>query len=1096
MNLCWPCYLKDCVSPNWELNENCVEFWNGTSRDSGVEILTYEKFQSYSNELVELLKYHLSFKPGEGKLSVVAVVWAPHILTSVVIHGIVKSGLPFFPVLSASASYGLVTLKNHIDAIVLLCNSSELIPVEDFLKYINSSTSTVDSLFSRNDWSLYLRSSLLFPHLSPFPSPFIEPNKHLIYILSTSGSFSKERKLVCVADSCLTANVIDLGNRFSSGKHHGSEANCVLLASPLTFDPSIVQIYFALLTRRTLVTCPSSILNVPKSLYTLCMNAKVGWLQCTPSQISGLDRRLLNRFLSQPSFHVLLGGEPFPLNDLRSFKNHKSILYNIYGTTEVSSWASLFKVSSFDRDWINNDIHCECSPPLLGSTPLGFPMLGTSFSLIPSNMENVWELGLSRQYGGFYILCPKESTITIQEFSYALSQLHSQVTWPTSDLVHYGQCGRCLWFLGRKDRTIKRFGYQICLERLEHVIKTCKPPSLKIRNCRCQVFERSTNRNSIISFIEIELYSHKFSRRPSVFPTYSYTKNTKSHILKRLKLVFAPNHQPWIPTHFVFSNRSLPISLHGKLMYRLHNVFKSSMSIKYKVIAMWNESLGLGRTTVTHWDATFMEAGGSSLMALHLVETIIHEFPVLINKRENLVSLIFAHSFFRVFEFISRCCSISMKSKTRFSKSISTKKVYQSKFENEFQMTVKHNYQHPFDIYTHGSVLKLPDLLPQTQFKFLWQHNLHKCVDASPLVLSGVHGFSNGCAFIGSHSGSVSALYVSNGHTVWPNATVSLPGRIEASSTLGFAGSSAVLVVGSLDGSIYGLDIECGTSLCSYYTGGAVKSPGSYVYDYRFLACGSHGKLVHAIDLRSLNNMKPIWTNSFDGTPIVSPVIVSDMSQTSTPYLIIASLGGTVGCLDPRNPSHLVWIRDGKMPVFSKPLLYMDSSYKVNVIIAGVSGTIQSFSLVDGNIDWNYECSQELSGHAIFSDPVLDAQSHNVILSTNKGFLFALNVVNGNLAWMLDWTFDLNSKNLCSLNTPSLLQSDRHSLLIGTRADGLVYGCSVPSSLSVRRKAPAVWSTYHLPNQCFSSPVLYSENSNDVYIITGCRDNYVYGLSL
>ncbi|VDP46894.1 unnamed protein product [Schistosoma margrebowiei] len=958
----------------------------------------------------------------------------------------------------------MVTLKNHIDAIVLLCNSSELIPVEDF---------------SKNDWSLYLRSSLLFPHLSPFPSPFIEPNKHLIYILSTSGSFSKERKLVCVADSCLTAN-----------KHHGSEANCVLLASPLTFDPSIVQIYFALLTRRTLVICPSSILNVPKTLYTLCMNAKVGWLQCTPSQISGLDRRLLDKFLSQPSFHVLLGGEPFPLNDLRSFKNHKSILYNIYGTTEVSSWASLFKVNL-----INNDIHCECSPPLLGSSPLGFPMLGTSFSLIPSNMENVWELGLSRQYGGFYILHPKESTITTQEFSYALSQLPSQITWPTSDLVHYGQCGRCLWFLGRKDRTIKRFGYRICLERLEHVIKTCKPPSLKIRNCRCQVFEGSTNRNSIISFIEIELYSHKFSR-PSVFPTYSYTKNTKSHILKKLKFIFAPNHQPWIPTHFVFSNHSLPISLHGKLMYRLHNVFKPSMSIKHKVIAIWNESLGLGRTTVTDWDATFMEAGGSSLMALHLVETIIQEFPVLINKKENLVSLIFAHSFSSVYEFISRCCSISMKSKTRFSKSISTKKVCQSKFENEFQMTVKHNYQHPFDIYTHGSVLKLPDLLPQIQFKFLWQHNLHKCVDASPLVLSGVHGFSNGCAFTGSHSGSVSALYVSNGRTVWPNATVSLPGRIEASSTLGFAGSSAVLVVGSLDGSIYCLDIECGTALCSYYTGGAVKSPGSYVYDYRFLACGSHGKLVHAIDLRSLNSIKPIWTNSFDGTPIVSPVIVSDMSQTSTPYLIIASLGGTIGCLDPRNPSHLVWMRDGKTPVFSKPLLYMDSSYKVNVIIAGVSGTIQSFSLLDGNIDWNYECSQELSGHAIFSDPVLDAQSHNVILSTNKGFLFALNVVNGNLTWMLDWTFDLNSKNLCSLNTPSLLQSDRHSLLIGTRADGLVYGCSVPSSLSVRRKAPTVWSTYRLPNQCFSSPVLYSENSNDVYIITGCRDNYVYGLSL
>ncbi|CAH8573556.1 unnamed protein product [Schistosoma turkestanicum] len=847
--------------------------------------------------------------------------------------------------------------------------------------------------------------------------------------------------------------------------------------------------------------CPSPILNAPKTLYMLCINANVGWLQCTPSQIAGLNRCLLDRFLSRPGFHVLLGGEPFPLNDLSSLKNHKSILFNIYGTTEVSSWAFLFRVSSSDENHINNDIHCECPPPLCGSSPLGFPMLGTSFSLIPSNMDNVWELELSRKYGGFHILRPKESTVTTQEFRYALSQLPSQSTWPTSDLVHYGGCGKCLWFLGRKDRTIKRFGYQICLERLEHVIKTCKLPSIKIGNCRCQLFEGSNDRNSIISFIEIKPYSHKSSKRPSVFSNNSYVKGIKSHILKKIKLTFAPIPQPWLPTHFVFSNHSLPISSHGKLVYRPYNFFKSSISAKSKIIAMWNESLGLGRTKITDWHATFMEAGGSSLMALHLVETMIQEFPVLIDRREKLLSLIFGHSFSRVCEFVSRCSSSSVKSKTRFSKSFSSETVFQSKF----QVTVKHNYPHPLNIYTHGSELKSPGPLCRVSFKFVWQHNLHKCVDASPLVLSGLNGSSSGYAFVGSHSGSVSALCIPNGDALWPNATVLLPGRIEATSALGFAGPSAVLVVGSLNGSVYSLDIERGTSLCSYYTGGAVKSPASYVHDYGFLACGSHGKLVHAIDLRSLKKMKPIWTNSFDGTPIVSPVTVSDRSQTNVPYLMIASLGGTIGCLDPRNPSHLVWTKNGETPIFNKPLLYMDANHKVNVIVAGVSGKIQSCSVVDGNIDWSYECTQELSGHAIFSDPVLNTQSHNVILSTNKGYLFALNIVNGNLVWKLDCRFDLNSKSPCSLNTPSLLQSnvfasDGHSLLIGTRADGLVYAYSLPlrhfSDRSFQQETPTVWSTYRLPNQCFSSPVLYSEDSNDVYVVTGCRDNYVYGLSL
>ncbi|CAH8628414.1 unnamed protein product [Heterobilharzia americana] len=322
------------------------------------------------------------------------------------------------------------------------------------------------------------------------------------------------------------------------------------------------------------------------------------------------------------------------------------------------------QISASNIDFANNDVHCECSPPLYGSSPLGFPMLGTTSSLIPSTIENVWELGLSREFGGFAVIRPKGSSVTIEELSNALSQLAVKNMWPTADLVQYGECGSCLWFLGRKDRVIKRFGYQICLERLEHAIKMCTLPGVEINNC----------------------------------------------------------------------------------------------------------------------------------------------------------------------------------------------------FDN-----------------------------------------------------------------------------------------------------------------------------------------------------------------------------------------------------------------------------------------------------KVNVIVAAVSGKIQSWSVLDGNINWSYDCSEKLNGHAIFSDPVLDFQTNNVILSTNKGFLFALNVFSGKLVWMLDCRFASFPSNLCSLNTPSLLQIDafpnvNNCLLVETRADGMLFACSLPpsntSKLSVQLESPSILSTYRLPSQCFSSPVLYSHNSNDVFVVTGCRDNHVYGLSL
>ncbi|VDQ02059.1 unnamed protein product, partial [Trichobilharzia regenti] len=785
--------MFDCVSPRWKADEHCIEFWNGISRSSGVETLSYGDFQKYSDELVELFRRHLIFAPNNSnRTPVVAIIWAPHILTSVVTHGIVKSGIPFFPILSSSASSGLRPLIDHIDAIVWLCNPIDVIPIDGFLNYQATSTNTLDSVFSRDDWCLLLRSSLSSSSKADiFANPFTLPNSHLAYIISTSGSFSDERKLVCVADSCLTANILDLGMRFPSDDHCSPEENSVVLASPLTFDPSIVQIYFSLLSHRTLVMCPSSILSQSKALSLLCINANVDWLQCTPSQLSGLDRHLLKRLLSQPRLKVLLGGEPFPLNEFINIKKYKATLYNIYGTTEVSSWSHLFKVNGPDEDLTNDDIY---------------------------------------------------------------------------------------------------------------------------------------------------------------------------------------------------------FSSHGKLIYRPYRVFKFSTLAKSRLISVWKESLGLDNMNILDKRLTFLEAGGSSLMALNLIETIIQEFPNLTNRRNKLLSSIFTHPFSRICQLILRSSHTSTRPRKHPTKFSSFKETDQSK-SSDVEMNIEYRHQSPFSLYTSGSSLHLSNLLHRDAIRLIWRHDLLKCVDASPVIISGPDRLMDGCAFVGSHSGLFSAIRVPDGCPLWSDSSVPISGRIEASCAYAYMGSTSILTVGTLSGNICALDIEQGTVLCSYDTGGAVKSPTTYIHDYRFLVCGSHSKLIHAVDLRSLTEMRPVWTNPFDGSPIVSPITVSRTSDTNTPYLVVASLGGSFGCLDPRNPANLVWMQHAKIPIFNKPLLYFDSNNKVNIIIAAVSGRIQSWSLLNGTLNWSYECSKELNGHAIFSDPVFDCQSNSVIISTNKGFMFALNVL-------------------------------------------------------------------------------------------------------
>lgn len=165
-------------------------------------------------------------------------------------------------------------------------------------------------------------------------------------------------------------------SRFRSSFQMSAD-DVVFLASPLTFDPSVVDIFLALSSGAQLLIIPSVIKKMPSRLArllfkdhkTTVLQASVKklsfslktffchydvvffcFLQVTPTLLVRFGHRILMQEVlsSGSSLRVLaLGGEACPSPALlRSWRhqNNKTHMYNIYGITEVSCWACLYKI--------------------------------------------------------------------------------------------------------------------------------------------------------------------------------------------------------------------------------------------------------------------------------------------------------------------------------------------------------------------------------------------------------------------------------------------------------------------------------------------------------------------------------------------------------------------------------------------------------------------------------------------------------------------------------------------------------------------------------------------------------------------------------
>lgn len=167
------------------------------------------------------------------------------------------------------------------------------------------------------------------------------------YAIRTSGTTGK-RRIVFVPHEAIVLNILDLASQFTL-----TSDDVVLAIAPPTFDPSIVDLFIALYTSATIIYVSEKIRLLSSAVLKVFTDESVTFVQCTPSFLLRLgEEQLRNELFSLNSKLkcVALGGEKcFSRSFLRSVipkeKQGHVQVFNLYGITEVSCWASIEKIN-------------------------------------------------------------------------------------------------------------------------------------------------------------------------------------------------------------------------------------------------------------------------------------------------------------------------------------------------------------------------------------------------------------------------------------------------------------------------------------------------------------------------------------------------------------------------------------------------------------------------------------------------------------------------------------------------------------------------------------------------------------------------------
>lgn len=292
----------------------------------------------------------------------------------------------------------------------------------------------------RSDIAVVLIDSDDASTLAPISAVDINPSSPA-YVIYTSGSTGRPKGVV-VTHANLLASTAARHQYYDLPKHY-------LLVPSFAFDSSVAGIFWTLSCGGTLVIPSTSDCRDPVALGRIISAAGITHTLMLPSLWQWvLLRHTVEQFQSLET--TIVAGEACSqeLVDLHHAMLPDVRLYNEYGPTEATVWAS---------------VH-ECSADVTAATsvPIGRPIAGSHLyvldqrlNLVPVGVTGELYIGGAGVAAG-YLQRPEETAARFVSDPFVAGE----VVYRTGDLVRWHQDG-ALEFVGRADSQLKLRGYRI-----------------------------------------------------------------------------------------------------------------------------------------------------------------------------------------------------------------------------------------------------------------------------------------------------------------------------------------------------------------------------------------------------------------------------------------------------------------------------------------------------------------------------------------------------------------------------------------------------------------------------------------------------------
>lgn len=545
---------------------------------------SYRELNEMSDSLAFLLR-----ERGIGRGSIVAIIakrsW--HILVAMM--GVLKAGGAYMPV---SPDYPEDRIEH-----MLAISKADLV-----LRYGYEKKLAVES------WDL---SEIDFSCRRNKVDNLNRPGD-LCYVIFTSGSTGLP-KAVLISHENL-ANFISNNDKNRYQKELITTCKYVLAATTFVFDIFVFEIYLPLLNGLTVVMS-NDIMNADEMAELIEKN-HIDAFHTTPTKLCML---LQNRQFQKAIGNIkllMVGAETFTYEKYQEISKYtNAVIYNGYGPTETTIGCSFKRIGQRSKD-IKSDSDITIGKPISNTQ---IYILDEEYSLVPVGVAGqlcVAGAGVGKGYLNRNDLTAEK--FVRNPFSTKENQ-HGNVMYCTGDFARWRADGE-IEYLGRMDTQIKIRGLRVELGEIESVMDSFP----QIRMSVAADKRSEDNRQYLVGY-------------------YLADSEINQKMLRQYLHSKLPIHM--VPNYFVHLEE-IPMTSSGKVDRKrlpLPDLDEQRMEVtepitetERAVAAIWKEILHtdyIGRTD------NFLEAGGDSLTAMSVQNSLEERFHVQISVRDIIGSL-------------------------------------------------------------------------------------------------------------------------------------------------------------------------------------------------------------------------------------------------------------------------------------------------------------------------------------------------------------------------------------------------------------------------------------------------------------------------